>query len=118
LEADPFDAYEWLDSLHLYCRLRPCYFFLVAAKYKGVDRNILPSHPAVAELIGYHAAAGSIGIHPSWQSGDRESILKEELEWMEAVTERAITRSRQHYIRFNLPEGYRRLLQMGIQEEF
>jgi hypothetical protein len=31
-EQDPFDVYEWLDSLHLYCRMRPYYFFLVAAR--------------------------------------------------------------------------------------
>lgn len=26
-KKDPFDCYEWLDALHLYCRLKPYYFF-------------------------------------------------------------------------------------------
>src|SRR5437764_5375538 len=27
---DPFEAYEWLDALHLYCRMKPYYFFLLS----------------------------------------------------------------------------------------
>src|SRR5689334_17643852 len=27
---DPFESYEWLDALHLYCRMKPYYFFLLA----------------------------------------------------------------------------------------
>ncbi len=41
-EKDPYDAYEWLDSLHLYCRMKAYYFFLVAGRQKGADKNISP----------------------------------------------------------------------------
>ncbi len=44
-EHDPFDVYEWLDSLHLYCRMRPYYFFLAAARLEGVDQEY-PDHRA------------------------------------------------------------------------
>jgi hypothetical protein len=115
---DPFDVYEWLDSLHLYCRLRPYYFFLVAARCKGVDRNLPISSAGFQELIQYHAAGSRLGIHPSWQSGDDEKLLKEELEWLEAVGGQPIVRSRQHYIRFTLPQGYQRLLRHHIEQDF
>jgi hypothetical protein len=115
---DPFDAYEWLDSLHLYCRMRPYYFFLVAARRKGVDRNISPSVVALQELIRYHAAGYRVGIHPSWQSGDSDVLLKAEVDWLENMTGRAVTRSRQHYIRFSLPGTYRRLVEQGIEQDF
>jgi hypothetical protein len=117
-QADPFDAYEWLDSLHLYCRLRPYYFFLVAAHYKGVDRNVPPSSPAMQQLIRYYAAGSRVGIHPSWQSGDEPRLLKEELEGLEVTAGLPITRSRQHYIRFTLPGTYRSLLARGIDQDF
>jgi hypothetical protein len=117
-EQDPFDVYEWLDSLHLYCRMRPYYFFLAAARQEGVDRNIPITAPGLQELIRYHAAGSRIGIHPSWQSGEQESLLKEEIEWMEYVSGQRINRSRQHYIRLTLPETYRRLLQYGIEKDF
>lgn len=115
---DPFDAYEWLDSLHLYSRLRAYYFFLVAARQKGVDKNISPEKQAMQELIRYHTAGYRVGVHPSWQSGDNEAVLKEEIEWMAAVTDQPVTRSRQHYIRFTLPEIYRRLLRYGIEQDY
>jgi hypothetical protein len=117
-QQDPFDAYEWLDSLHLYCRLRPYYFFLVAAKQKGVDKNLPPSCQAFQQLIAYHANGYRLGIHPSWQSGDDEMVLREELEWLEIISGQTITRSRQHYIRFTLPQTYRRLLQHRIDQDF
>ena len=34
-KKDPYDTYEWLDSLHLYCRVRAYYFFLLAANKKN-----------------------------------------------------------------------------------
>jgi len=116
--ADPFDAYEWLDSLHLYCRLRPYYFFLVAARCKGVDRNLPLSSAGFRELIQYHAAGYRLGIHPSWQSGDDEKLLREEIEWLEVVSGQHINRSRQHFLRFTLPETYERLLHQGIDRDF
>ena len=115
---DPWDAYEWLDSLHLYCRLRPYYFFLVAARCKGVDRNLPPSSAGFRDLIQYHGKGYRLGIHPSWQSGDDEGLLREEIEWLEVIGGQTITRSRQHYIRFTLPETYRRLLRHKIDTDF
>jgi uncharacterized protein DUF7033 len=115
---DPFDAYEWMDALHLYCRLRPYYFFLVAARRKGVDKNLPLSSPDFQELIQYHAAGYRLGIHPSWQSGDNADLLREETEWLEVISGQSITRSRQHYIRFTLPETYRLLLKNRINQDF
>jgi len=117
-QPDPFDAYEWLDSLHLYCRVKPYYFFLVAAQNKGVDKNILPSTQGLQQLVQYHGAGYRLGVHPSWQSGDDPRLLKEEIEWLEVMAAQPITRSRQHYIRFTLPQGYRILLDNGIDQEF
>jgi hypothetical protein len=98
--------------------MRPYYFFLAAARQEGVDRNIPITAPGLQELIRYHAAGSRVGIHPSWQSGEKESLLKEEIEWMEYVSGQRIDRSRQHYIRFTLPETYRRLLRYGIDRDF
>lgn len=115
---DPFDCFEWLDALHLYCRLQPYYFFLVAKTQRGYDKNISTRVKAFQSLIEYYAGSYKIGLHPSWQSGDDEEMLKDEHDWLEAVADRAIVRSRQHYLRFNLPHTYRRLVNLGIGKEF
>lgn len=115
---DPFDCYEWLDALHLYCRLKPYYFFLVARNTSKYDKNISTSQKAFYDLVEYYGRMYKIGIHPSWQSGDDNDLLKEELEWLETVADKKILNSRQHYIRFTLPQTFRKLLDAGIEKDF
>lgn len=117
-EADPFDSYNWLNDLHQPHHLKPRYFFLVAEKNRRLDKNILPSEPALQMLIKQQAEKYNIGVHPSWQSGDDVGLLKKEKETIEHITGIKITASRQHFIRFNLPETYRQLIETGIKEDF
>ncbi len=117
-KKDPFDSYEWLDSLHLYCRTRAYYFFLVAKRQTGVDRNISPDRKAMKSLIAYHAGGYTVGIHPSWQSGDEEAVLMEEVDLLTELTGAPVKYSRQHYIRMNLPKTYRQLIDVGIDKDF
>ena len=115
---DPFDSYEWMDDLHEKYQLKPKYFFLIPSKNGQYDKNILPSHPAMQQLIKQHAQKYSIGIHPSWQIGNDDALLKEEIETLERISGQKITASRQHYIRFNLPDGFRRLIDAGITDDY
>lgn len=117
-KKDPFDCYEWLDALHLYCRVKPYYFFLVAKNTGKYDKNILTNQRAFYDLIMYYAKRYKIGIHPSWQSGDNVQLLKEEIEWLEVVADKKIISSRQHYIRFALPGTFRELIKNGIEKDF
>lgn len=116
--SDPFDSYEWLDALHLYCRVKAYYFFLVASKRMKYDKNIDPLSEAMQVLIKYHASGYQVGIHPSWQSGDDQELLKQEIEWLGYLANKQIDISRQHYIRLSLPDTYRRLISLGIRKEF
>ena len=115
---DPYDCFEWLDALHLYCRLKPYYFFLVAGKKNQYDRNVPTFVKAYKSLIEYYSRMYKVGIHPSWRSNENISILKEEIEWLGVVTESEIELSRQHYIKMSFPETYRRLIQVGIRKDF
>ena len=82
------------------------------------DKNILPQKDALWKLVRKHANKFTVGLHPSWQSGDKPALLKTEKELLEDMSEKDITRSRQHYIRFNLPEGYQRLSDAGITDDY
>ena len=117
-KKDPFDSYEWLDSLHLYCRTRAYYFFLLAKKQIGVDKNIPPDNAELQSLIAYHAGGYTVGIHPSWQSGDEEAVLMEEVDLLEKITGSPVKYSRQHYLRMSLPKTYRQLIDLGIEKDF
>jgi len=117
-KQDPFDTYQWLDALHEQYQLAPIYFFLLA-KRKGIyDKNISPTSTAMQELVLRHSASYEVGIHPSWQSGDKESLAKEEIDSIKKITNKDFTKSRQHYIRLTLPETYRTLIKNGITEDY
>jgi hypothetical protein len=115
---DPFDSYEWIDNLHRPHKLKPRYFFLVPEKTGRYDRNILPGETALQVLIKHHAGKYDIGIHPSWQSGDDPLLIKKEIQTLENITKLKMISSRQHFIRFTLPETFRQLIHAGIQEDF
>ncbi len=118
IRPDPFDSYNWLHELHTRYQLDPVYFFLVAGKNGQYDKNILPHNDSMWKLIQQHATRYTVGLHPSWQSGDALSLLAKEKKQLEAMSGLPVQRSRQHYIRFNLPEGYNRLLEAGITNDY
>ena len=115
---DPFDTFQFLDQLTESFGLVPIYFFLMAEKRKGYDKNISPHHPAMKQLIRELASRNQIGIHPSWQSGDDPIILKKEIRLLSFLSNGMIHASRQHYIRMTLPGTYRLLLENGIQDDY
>lgn len=117
-KPDPFDTFSYLDDLHSHFGLDPVYFFLVAQKRKGFDKNISPTSAAMKSLIEETSRKYQTGIHPSWQSGDSEELLQQEIAVMNQITGRATTLSRQHYLRFTLPTTYQKLEKNGISEEF
>jgi hypothetical protein len=117
-EPDPFDSYDWIDNLHRPHTFKPRYFFLVTGKTGKFDRNILPKETALQVLIKQHADKYSIGVHPSWQSGDNSSLIKKEIQTIEHIATLKITASRQHFIRFTLPQTFRYLIDAGIKEDF
>lgn len=117
-KPDPFDAFAYLNNLHNRFGIDPVYFFLVAEKRKGFDKNISPSSAAMTRLIQETSGKYQTGIHPSWQSGDSEALLRREIAIMKRITGKATTLSRQHYLRFTLPSTYQKLERNRITEEY
>jgi hypothetical protein len=118
IKDDPFYSFKFLDDLHILNNLKPLYFFLVAKETGVYDKNILPSNIKMHELINRTAAKYQIGLHPSWKSNDDDNILKEEKKIMEEISSVSINSSRQHYIKFELPQTFKRLLSAGITNDY
>lgn len=117
-KSDPFDSYEWLHTIHRLTNLKAIYFFLIAFNQKGYDKNISPLKKNLQELTKEHDMLYTIGIHPSWQSGDNDVLLKQEIKQLEQLVGHNITYSRQHYIRFTLPATYQKLISQGIKNDY
>jgi hypothetical protein len=117
-KEDPFDAYVWMDRMHEQYELKPYYFFHVGESQAGYDKNISPRSKAMQRLIQHCYYRYPVGIHPSWRSGDDPSLLRSEMQTLSTITGGKVTASRQHYIRFSLPDTFRRLMEAGIRFDF
>ncbi len=118
IRQDPYNSYEFLNDLHKETRLEPIYFFLVAKSRSKYDKNISPLSSSMWQLIRQHAKRVDIGLHPSWKSNDNVTVLKKEKSILASVANVSINRSRQHYIKFSLPETFERLLEAGIENDY
>jgi len=111
LKKDPFDSFAFLDEMHRKYELSPIYFLLLG-KVSALDRNIEPSHPYMQALINTLQVRYAIGIHPSYNSHKGMEILESEMNQIKT------NKSRQHYIRFQLPLTFRNLIKLGITEDY
>lgn len=114
LKKDPYDAYGWLDDLHVRYRLQPVYFFLAAISRGQYDKNLSPYGYAMWQLMKSHAKRYTVGIHPSWKSFEAPRLIKKEMRIVEAAGNITINESRQHYIKLSLPDTYHALINAGI----
>lgn len=117
-QQDPFDVFAELDALHQQYHLQPVYFFLLANKRLGYDKNLHPATPEMKMLIQSIAEEYATGIHPSWQSGDDESLLKTETGALKEIGKKDVSISRQHYIRMQLPLTYEVLINHSINADY
>ena len=118
LQQDPYDVYEWLDLLHSSLRLKPVYFFLVAATRRGLDKNISPGSPAMKKLIARTAKQYTIGLHPSLQSGSDKKTVERELQLIDRIAGVPVKNARNHYIHLQFPVTYQRLNELGITNDY
>jgi len=116
-QQDPYDSFEWLTDLHKTRHISPVYFILCALRNTAHDKNILPGHPLMIELIKrLQQDGGNVFIHPSYYALGGDAIEAEK-KALEQITRRTISSSRQHYIKNVLPRTYRQLSALGITSD-
>lgn len=116
-KKDPFDSFDFLDTLHLEYKLSPIYFFLLGSGGK-LDKNLSVENFEFKELIRRITSKYTVGIHPSYRSNDEATALNIEVQSLNTIANIQTTKSRQHYIRFTLPATYQKLIKLGITEDY
>ncbi len=117
LQRDPLDNYrEQVDIMKKY-GLKPVYFILFAS-YGLNDKNIHVNNRQFNVLIKSLGDYAEIGIHNSFLSSYKPEKLNTERDTLSAVLNKEITKSRQHFVRLNLPYMYRNLIDLDILEDF
>lgn len=93
-------------------------FFWLMADYAKFDKNNPVNNSFFQNKIKEVSEWAEIGIHPSYASNLSKEKLKMEIQRLEKISGQKISKSRQHFIKLNLPDTYQNLTEQGIQEDY
>lgn len=116
-ELDPYDTFDYQNEIHKVHHIKPIYFFLLG-DYGVNDKNIPVKNKTFQSLIKSLADYHIIGIHPSYASNQNIATLQKEIRRLQDITHRNTTKSRQHFLKLNLPNTYRNLIDNDITEDY
>ena len=114
---DPFDSFDFQFELQKEFKIKPIYFIL-CGDYDTNDKNISIRKPAFQALIKRLGDYADVGIHPSFSSYLDIDKLRKEIDNLSEVLHRPLTKSRQHFLRMNLPRSYQKLIELDISDEY
>lgn len=117
IEPDPFDTFDLQLRLQQKYGYRPYYFFLLA-DYGLNDKNISYNNRYFRQLIQKLADYSEIGIHPSFASAAQPGLVQIECARLQAITNREVLHSRQHFLMLRLPNTYQTLINNDIAHDF
>ncbi len=116
-EQDPYDTFDYQLQVHKKHKVSPIYFFLLG-DYGLNDKNIPSKNKTFQSLIKSIADYSEIGIHPSYASNKNIEVLTKEIKKLQNITHRNTTKSRQHFLKLNLPNTYRNLIDNDIKADY
>ena len=117
IRKDPNNVFDKILELSKQHKIKTIFFFLIA-DYTTFDTNVSPSKNKFRLLIKHISDYASIGLHPSYFTMKDAQMLKKEKIRLENITNIQTTRSRQHFLRFSLPETYQNLIDLEIEEDY
>ncbi|MBJ2175024.1 polysaccharide deacetylase family protein [Aureibaculum sp. A20] len=116
-KQDPFDTFDDLISLQKQYNIKTIFFFSVGG-YTTFDKNTSSRNVSYQSLIKSVADYAEVGLHPSYFTSKDESKLQSEKLRLESIVNRPIEKSRQHYLRLDLPETYQNLVNLEVKEDY
>ncbi len=117
IRIDPFDTYQYIQTLQHQYNLKTRYFILFGEKSEH-DRGLNPKNKYFRQLIKQLDSKGEVGIHPSYVSASNKGLLKKEITGLSSLLEKKITFCRSHFLLLNLPGTYQNFIANGIDEDF
>ena len=117
IKKDPFDTFQKILNSKKEKNIKTIFFFLIG-DYTTFDTNVSPSKTKYRLLIKEMLDYASVGLHPSYFTMNDATLLKKEKERLERIINMPIQRSRQHYLRFSLPETYQNLIDLEVEEDY
>ena len=115
-EKDPYDTFDKIIEVGK--QFSGVKVFWLIASEGSKDRNVPIENIQHRKLIKRVAQSVEVNIHPSYGSFLNASQVMSERDGLESITGSSIVRSRQHFLRFQLPKSYRDLIDAGIRNDY
>ncbi len=113
---DPYDTYSYVCQQYASHHLTPI-FFILTSKKDQYDRNLYYRHPLFVSTVEQLNKSVNIGIHLSYYAIEKNTAA-DEIKALSSVCHHSIHQNRFHFMKFQLPEYYRQLVQLGISEDY
>ena len=114
---DPWDVYGYIKGLLKKYELPSIFFFLLGNRSKH-DHNLFYKNVEIKNLVKEIQSFSEAGIHPSYNTSLKNSLIESEKNRLEYLTKSPVTKSRQHYLKFFLPGTFAELSRLGIREDY
>lgn len=115
-EKDPYDTFELIRDIGV--KNKETKLFWLIGKRAEKDRNISIDDHEHQTLITSLDRDLEVNLHPSYNSNSDTYKIENEKLTLERVLDREIIRSRQHFLRFQLPKTYNSLVSAGFHHEY
>jgi hypothetical protein len=116
-KRDPYDTFKWIITKQKQCYYKFMVLFLIG-DYSTYDKNINANKKKFVSLIKSIADYSDVGIKASYFALEDVSILKKEKLKIEAITNTELKAVRHSFSKLNLPQSYRNLVELEINQDF
>ncbi|NNK28596.1 MAG: hypothetical protein HKP06_10180, partial [Flavobacteriaceae bacterium] len=116
-KKDPYDTFSYIINRQKTSVSKFNVFFLIG-NYSTYDKNININKKVFVSLIKSVADYCKVGLKVSYFALEDLEILKKEKRTMEEVINTPLNSSRHSFSKLNLPDSYRNLVELEINEDY
>lgn len=116
-KKDPYDTYDFASQTAKEFGVKITWFFLLS-DYSHENINLPYNSKKLVELIRSLHQHHHIGIHPGYHKLNLDAELEKEIHRLKEIIGTDVKHSRQHYLRMTLPDTYRLLIQVNIEQDY
>lgn len=116
-QRDPYDTFKWIITKQKQTKFKFVVFFLIG-DYSTYDKNINVNRKQFVSLIKSVSDYCKVGLKASYFALEDIEVLKKEKKKMESIVNYGLEASRHSFSKLNLPESYRNLIELEVNQDF
>jgi len=116
-EKDPYAVFDYISET-IELNDSDAKFFFPVGDGSEFDKNPSWKNKEYRNLINMIASRFDAGLLTSFFASDKTSLIARETGRLNEVISKDIIHNRFHFLKFRLPDSYRKLISYGIREDF